>query len=153
MHSSVRSPQGGGLALARHKVVRATHDVDLLADALRTDDIDRELASVGYVCLYRSVDAATYVRGDERVDLLYASRPADRRWLETADEVMTPFGRLRVVQLAGLESLSGGGGPPCAPVPAGNPYQRLDDLMAVVEALCPVWPPREIDGPMNDLRL
>ena len=24
----------------------------------------------------------------------------------------------------------------------GDPYQALDDLMAVIEALCPVWPPR-----------
>jgi hypothetical protein len=23
-----------------------------------------------------------------------------------------------------------------------DPYQSLDDLMAAVEALCPVWPPR-----------
>lgn len=52
-----------------------------------------------------------------------------------------------------LHILSGGGAAPRPPVPAGNPYQRLDDLMAVVEALCPVWPPREIGGPMNDLRL
>jgi hypothetical protein len=34
-----------------------------------------------------------------------------------------------------------------------DPYRVLDDLMAVIEALCPVWPPREIDGPMHDLRL
>ena len=34
-----------------------------------------------------------------------------------------------------------------------DPYRVLDDLMTVIEALCPVWPPREIGGPMNDLRL
>ena len=29
-----------------------------------------------------------------------------------------------------------------------DPYRALDDLMVVVEALCPVWPPREgfVDG-------
>jgi hypothetical protein len=27
--------------------------------------------------------------------------------------------------------------------PGEDPYQALDDLMAVVELLCPVWPPRE----------
>ena len=29
-----------------------------------------------------------------------------------------------------------------------DPYRALDDLMAVVEVLCPVWPPREgfVDG-------
>jgi hypothetical protein len=54
-------------------------------------------------------------------------------------------GRLHILS-AGVPSLR-------APVPSEDPYRVLDDLMAVVEALCPVWPPREIDGPMNDLRL
>jgi len=29
-----------------------------------------------------------------------------------------------------------------------DPYRALDDLMAAVEALCPVWPPRAefVDG-------
>jgi hypothetical protein len=33
--------------------------------------------------------------------------------------------------------------------PAGNrdPYEMLDDLMTVVEALCPRWPPRETFKP------
>jgi hypothetical protein len=39
------------------------------------------------------------------------------------------------------------------PVPVDDPYRVLDDLMAVIEALCPVWPPREIGGPMDNLRL
>lgn len=31
-----------------------------------------------------------------------------------------------------------------APSPSdGDPYQVLDELMAVVEALCPVWPRRD----------
>jgi hypothetical protein len=52
-----------------------------------------------------------------------------------------------------LHILSGGGTAPYTPALVDDPYRVLDDLMAVVEALCPVWPPREIDGPMNDLRL
>jgi hypothetical protein len=32
---------------------------------------------------------------------------------------------------------------PSAPVRHGeDPYRTLDDLMAAVEVLCPVWPPR-----------
>lgn len=92
----------GGLALARYNVVRATQDVDLLADALRADDIDRELGAVGYECLHRSPDAATYLRGDERIDLLYASRPAARRLLASAGAYQTPLGAVRVVALEGL---------------------------------------------------
>jgi hypothetical protein len=40
--------------------------------------------------------------------------------------------------------LAGGGG---VQVPASrpdDPYRVLDDLMAVIEALCPVWPQREV---------
>jgi hypothetical protein len=34
-----------------------------------------------------------------------------------------------------------------------DPFERLDDLMAVVEALCPVRPARPMFGPMRDMRL
>jgi hypothetical protein len=56
----------GGLAPASHKVIRATQD------------IDRELIALGYRCLHRSPDAGNYLRGDERVDFNYASRPPRR---------------------------------------------------------------------------
>jgi hypothetical protein len=36
---------------------------------------------------------------------------------------------------------AGGGVIPPAATPA-DPFQALDDLMAVIEELCPVWPPR-----------
>jgi hypothetical protein len=34
-----------------------------------------------------------------------------------------------------------------------EPFAALDDLMVVVEALCPRWPPRATFGPMPNLRL
>lgn len=34
------------------------------------------------------------------------------------------------------------GGRPFRPPPAGDPYAEWLDLMEVVEALCPRWPPR-----------
>jgi hypothetical protein len=34
-----------------------------------------------------------------------------------------------------------------------DPFAALDDLMVVVEALCPAWPPRQGFGPMANLRL
>jgi len=92
----------GGLALASHRVVRATRDVDLLADAERAGEIDAELARLGYRCLHRSTDAGNYARGDERVDLLYASRPIARRLLANAVESETSLGTLRVVTAEGL---------------------------------------------------
>ena len=92
----------GGLALASHKVVRATQDVDLLIDADKADEIDAELSRLGYRCLHRSADAGNYARGDERVDLLYASRPVARRLLSDAVELKTALGDLRVVSAEGL---------------------------------------------------
>ena len=92
----------GGLALASHKVVRATQDVDLLSEAERADDIDALVTRLGYRCLHRSADAANYARGDERVDFLYASRPIARHLLATARELKTALGDLRVVSAEGL---------------------------------------------------
>jgi hypothetical protein len=74
----------GGLARASHKVIRATQDIDLLADSEKAEDIDRELVAIGYQCLHRSPNAGNYLRGDERVDFIYARRPAARRLLSNA---------------------------------------------------------------------
>lgn len=92
----------GGLALAPYKVVRATQDVDLLVDADLAGVVDQALIAVGYNCIHRSADAANYLRGDQRLDFLYARRPAARQLLQTASELETPFGTLRVVSAEGL---------------------------------------------------
>lgn len=92
----------GGLALASHKVIRATQDLDLLIDADDGDRAERLLAETGYRCLHRSADAANYQRGDERIDFLYARRPIARRLLATAVDVVTIFGPLRVVSAEGI---------------------------------------------------
>ena len=44
----------GGVALASHKVIRATLDIDLLADSELADRIDAAVAALGYSCLHRS---------------------------------------------------------------------------------------------------
>ncbi len=54
----------GGLALAPYNVIRATHDVDLLADASMVESIHRALLALGYRCLHRSPDAGNYQRED-----------------------------------------------------------------------------------------
>lgn len=92
----------GGLALASYHVIRATQDVDLLTDANLADAIDREIRNLGYNCIHRTADVANYVRGDQRVDLLFASRPAARELLAQAPEHQTSLGNLRVVGLEGL---------------------------------------------------
>jgi len=92
----------GGLALASYRVVRSTQDVDLLVDYDRAEDIEVELVGLGYQRIYRSADVANYTRGDERVDLLYASRPIARRLLQTAKVVRTSLGDIPVIGLEGL---------------------------------------------------
>lgn len=92
----------GGLALAPHGVVRATQDVDLLTDASSADTINHQLTNLGYRCVHRSADAANYLRGDERLNLLFASRPVARQLLATAQPRTTPFGALNVISLEGL---------------------------------------------------
>jgi hypothetical protein len=42
------------------------------------------------------------------------------------------------------QPLTGSGGLQTRPTVHGDPYVALDDLMVVVEQLCPKWPPREL---------
>ncbi|MEG3190843.1 hypothetical protein [Lysobacter sp. D1-1-M9] len=102
--SRLRTPPAliGGLALAAHNVVRATRDVDFLVDAEDAEHLHDLLLGLGYRCIHRSADAANYLRGEEGLDLLYASRPIARRLLAEADERDTPMGRLRVIGAEGL---------------------------------------------------
>lgn len=95
----------GGLALAAHKVVRATQDIDFLVDSADADTLHRLLLGLGYRCIHRSEDAANYLRGDEGIDFLYAHRPAASRLLAEACERETGMGRMRVVSGEGLIGL------------------------------------------------
>jgi hypothetical protein len=119
----------GGLALASHKVIRATQDIDLLADSEKAEDIDRELIAIGYRCLHRSPDAGNYPRGDERVDFIYASRPAARGLLASATSIQTAFGEVRVVSTEGLIGLK-------IQAFVNNPRrtQDLEDIKALIAA-------------------
>jgi len=92
----------GGLAVVAHQVVRATKDVDFLVEAEAADRVHDALLDLGYQCLYRSEDAANYVRAAEGLDLLYAHRPLARRLLALASERETPMGRMRIISVEGL---------------------------------------------------
>ena len=92
----------GGLAVVAHQVVRATQDVDFLVEAEAAQKVHDALLGLGYRCLYRSEDAANYVRAAQGLDLLYAHRPLARRLLARASERETPMGRLRIISVEGL---------------------------------------------------
>lgn len=92
----------GGLAVVAHQVIRATKDVDFLVAAEAADTVHSALLDLGYRCIYRSEDAANYVRATEGLDLLYAHRPLARRLLAQASERETPMGRMRIISVEGL---------------------------------------------------
>lgn len=92
----------GGLAVAAHGVPRATQDVDLLVGVADLDALHPRLLAAGYQCLHRSGDAANYLRGSERLDVLIAHRPLAMALLERAKVLDTPLGRLPVVGVEGL---------------------------------------------------
>ena len=92
----------GGLAVVAHRVVRATKDVDFLVEIEAADKVHDALLNLGYQCLYRSEDAANYVRVAEGLDLLYAHRPLARRLLAQAVERDTAVGRMRIISVEGL---------------------------------------------------
>jgi len=93
----------GGLALVAHQVIRATLDVDFLADARDAERIDAALVQLGYVCLYRTDDVANYERGGtQRLDVLFARRPHSLRLLRSAQVRDIGIGRLFVVSAEGL---------------------------------------------------
>ncbi|MBK8069644.1 MAG: hypothetical protein IPK27_19090 [Rhodanobacteraceae bacterium] len=92
----------GGLALAAHGVVRATLDVDFLVDAQAASRLHDRLLAQGHECLYRSEDAGNYVRGPERLDLLYAHRPIARESLARAETRRLLGREVKVIGVEGL---------------------------------------------------
>ena len=92
----------GGLAVVAHQVVRATQDVDFLVEAEAADKVHDGLLDLGYQCVYRSENAANYVRATEGLDLLFAHRPLARRLLAQALVRETPMGRMRIIGVEGL---------------------------------------------------
>jgi hypothetical protein len=101
-HNGTEPALIGGLAVVAHQVVRATQDVDFLVEAEAAERVHQALQNLGYQCLYRSEDAANYVRASEGLDLLYAHRPLARRLLSQASERETPMGRMRIISVEGL---------------------------------------------------
>ena len=52
-----------------------------------------------------------------------------------------------------LHPLSSDGGVNSPPPDTRDPFEALDDLMQVVEALCPTWPDRELFADTESFKL
>ena len=127
--AGVRFALIGGLALAWHKVVRATRDVDLLVEEDDAGAVDRELTKLGYDRVFRSEEVATYARGDERIDVLLARRPAARKLLAQASAGAAELPALRVVSAEGLIGFK-----LQAVVNDASRTQDLEDIRALLRA-------------------
>lgn len=49
--------------------------------------------------------------------------------------------------------IAGSGGMPMAVTNEKDPFETLDDLMAAIEGLCPIWPPRDTFENFSQRRL
>jgi predicted nucleotidyltransferase len=127
--ADVRFALIGGLALAWHHVVRGTRDIDLLLEEEDAGRADGALVGLGYERVFRSDDVATYARGDERIDVLYARRPAARRLLAQAGAAATEIPHLRVVSAEGLIGFK-----LQALVNDASRTQDLEDIRALLKA-------------------
>jgi len=80
----------GGMAVSVRARPRATQDLDFLAEGRCAQQVSGLLRSLGYTVLDERKDLASFVRGDQRVDFLFANHPRSTKFLEAADPVMLP---------------------------------------------------------------
>lgn len=121
----------GGLALAAHGAARATIDLDLLAEGVRSPDVHRILLSRGYQCIHGNENVANFLSDDPvrgRVDFLFARRARGLAILSRAAPFEVLGGNVRVVDAADLIGLKVQGY-------ANNPRRRLKDLSDIQRVL------------------
>lgn len=73
--AAIRVAAIGGVAVNVHGYVRGTHDLDFLVGHADVERLAHLLGSLGYVPIDQRPDLSSWVRGQERVDLLHARRP------------------------------------------------------------------------------
>lgn len=95
----------GGMAVNIHGYLRATRDLDLMLLVEDADIAHAIFTDLGYQTLDRRADVASYVRGPQRLDVLYAQRPISRGLLEEPEEAEFVRRKLPVVSLEGLLGL------------------------------------------------
>lgn len=95
----------GGVAVNIHGYLRATRDLDLMLLVEDADIAHATFMGLGYQTLDHRADIASYVRGTQRLDVLYAQRPISRGLLEQPAEADFNGLKLPVVSLEGLLGL------------------------------------------------
>ena len=95
----------GGVAVNIHGYLRATRDLDLMLLVEDADVAHDLFVRLGYETLDRKPDIASYVRGAQRLDVIYARRPISRGLLERPQEADFSGLNLPVVSLEGLLGL------------------------------------------------
>ncbi len=95
----------GGVAVNIHGYLRATRDLDLMLLVEDADVAHDLFARLGYETLDRKLDIASYVRGTQRLDVIYAQRPISRGLLDRPKKAEFSGLEVPVVSLEGLLGL------------------------------------------------
>lgn len=95
----------GGVAVNLHGYLRATRDLDLMLLVEDADVAHDMFERLGYETLDRTLDIASYVRGAQRLNVLYAQRPISRGLLERPEEAELGGIKVPVISLEGLLGL------------------------------------------------
>ena len=123
LDSGVQFALIGGLAVNAHARPRATADIALLVGVSDRQNLQHALESLGYKRLDEREDIASYIRGSERVDAVFARRKHAVAFLDEA----TPIGgyvNLPVVSAEALVALKLQG--------FNNDPRRLQDLADII---------------------
>lgn len=91
--AGIRHAIAGGIAMAAHGRVRATEDIDVLADAAQGEALRVVMRSLGYAEEAPGPIGTRYIRQTmpelpglaDWVDVLFASRPCGRRLIDRAE--------------------------------------------------------------------
>lgn len=115
----------GGIAVNIHGFVRATQDLDLLMRGEDQDPVHEVLTTLGFAAIDKRPDIASYVRGNTRIDILFARRPISRKLLEQAVTADYRGASVPAISLEGLIGLK---------IQAFNDDQRrLRDVIDMIE--------------------
>ena len=127
----------GGCALAAHRVVRATTDVDFLVLAEHEPRLHDYMVSEGFEVLLRTENVSNYLAANgERIDCLYARRAYTREMLAAAQPCKFGQTEVRVVRpedIIGLKVQASSNDPSRLPLDMSDVARLIEEHRATLD--------------------
>lgn len=127
----------GGCALAAHRVVRATTDVDFLVLAEHEPRLHAYMVSEGFEVLLRTENVSNYLAADgERIDCLHARRAYTREMLAAAQPCSFGLTKVRVVlaeDIIGLKVQASSNDPSRRPLDMSDIARLIEENRATLD--------------------